>query len=89
MSEDFWVEGNNSRGQKGRDLWIGANGMEASKKSEDSSIGLWSRSRTLRVVAWIVMIQGAIILSVFAATYLSGFSSVVEMISSLRIGLGV
>ncbi|MDR0350081.1 MAG: hypothetical protein LBH64_00840 [Coriobacteriales bacterium] len=47
------------------------------------SVGLWSRSRALRIVAWILSIVVALVLALCASAYLSGFDSVHEMISWL------
>jgi hypothetical protein len=49
----------------------------------DPSIGIWSRSRALRLIVWIVTIIAVIFLSLLASAYLSGFDSMFEMISWL------
>lgn len=50
----------------------------------DPSIGIWSRSRALRLIVWIVTIIAVLFLSLLASAYLSGFDSMFEMISWLR-----
>jgi hypothetical protein len=50
----------------------------------DPGVGIWSRSRALRLVVWIVTIIIVIFLSLVVSAYLSGFDSLFEMITWLR-----
>jgi hypothetical protein len=53
----------------------------------DSGLGLWSRSRLFRCIAWIVTILVVIFLALLASAYLSGFDSIPEMANWLRTSL--
>ncbi len=63
--------------------------VETVNRQEESGAGLWSRSAIFRIIAWIVVIQGALILSLFVSAFLSGYGSVIDMINSLRLSIGV
>jgi hypothetical protein len=50
----------------------------------DPGVGIWSRSRALRLAVWIGTIIVVLFLSLVTSAYLSGFDSPFEMISWLR-----
>jgi hypothetical protein len=49
----------------------------------DPGIGLWSRSRAFRLVAWFVSLAVVVFLALAASAYFSGFGSVPEMLDWL------
>jgi hypothetical protein len=51
---------------------------------QEPSVGVWSRSHTLRVSVWIGTLILALFLALVVSAYLSGFNSVLEMIDWLR-----
>ncbi|MDR1184635.1 MAG: hypothetical protein LBK67_07545 [Coriobacteriales bacterium] len=57
---------------------------QENKKQQDPGIGIWSRSRALRITVWIVVILIVVILALVVSAYLSGFDSVFEMINWMR-----
>jgi anti-sigma-K factor RskA len=54
------------------------------QQPKTANVGLWSRSRAFRVVAWIVVVLAVVALALVVSAYLSGFSSVFEMIEWIR-----
>jgi hypothetical protein len=62
------------------DIWKRPEPLEDSRPENDPGVGLWSRSSALRVTTWTLAIIAAIVLALAASAYLSGFSSVLEML---------
>jgi hypothetical protein len=65
------------------DIWKRPEPLEDSMPENDPGVGLWSRSRAVRVTSWALAIIVAIVLALAASTYLSGFSSMPEMFAWL------
>jgi hypothetical protein len=57
---------------------------QENKRQQDPGIGIWSRSRAFRVIVWIVVILVVVVLALVVSAYLSGFSSVFEMVNWMR-----
>ena len=52
-------------------------------------VGAWSRSFALRATVWIITILIVMVLALMAAAYLSGFGSVVDMLSWLKMSISI
>jgi hypothetical protein len=64
-------------------------GKESGKQRHDPGIGIWSRSRVLRIVVWLLVILAVIVVSLVVSAYLAGFGSVFEMIDWIRESAGL
>ena len=49
-----------------------------------TNLGAWSRSYKLRLVVWVVVILGIVVLALVTSAYLSGFDSIFDMFSWYR-----
>jgi hypothetical protein len=49
-----------------------------------TNLGLWSRSRLLRIVVWVVTILIVLLLALVVSSFLSGFASPFEMLDWIR-----
>ena len=59
------------------------------KQRDTSGLGLWSRSRALRITVWIIMVPAVLTLALYCSARLSGFASVLEMIDWLRVSFNI
>jgi hypothetical protein len=66
------------------DYWKKPDPQESGTQHKDPGVGIWSRWRALRIVAWVFALTAACVAALFASAYLSGFSSVIDMINWLR-----
>jgi anti-sigma-K factor RskA len=71
--EDYWKKPEPQAGEVGK---------------QDSGLGLWSRSRVFRIVIWVVTIIAVFALALVVSSYLSGFSSPIEMVRWLSENFG-
>jgi hypothetical protein len=66
------------------EYWKRPEPQQEHQSRRDPGVGIWSRSRLLRVAVWIVVICAVVILALVVSAYLSGFASVFEMIDWIR-----
>ncbi|MDR2586815.1 MAG: hypothetical protein LBC23_00955 [Coriobacteriales bacterium] len=64
--ENYWKKPDPQAGEIGR---------------QDPGVGLWSRSRLFRCAIWVITIVAVLVLSLVVSSFLSGFSSPLEMFS--------
>jgi hypothetical protein len=66
------------------EYWKKPDPQENEAQQKDSGVGVWSRSRALRVFSWILALIIASGAALFVSAYLSGFDSVFDMFDWLR-----
>jgi magnesium-transporting ATPase (P-type) len=66
------------------EYWKRPEPQQGQQLQQDPSVGIWSRSSLFRAVVWIVVICAIFILALVVSAYLSGFTSVSEMVNWMR-----
>jgi hypothetical protein len=64
--------------------WKKPDPQEKAAQQQEAAVGIWSRSRALRVVVWLVVLALTLLLALVISAYLSGFDSLFEMMDWLR-----